>query len=453
MSARDNRSKAELTDTRPRCALITLGCPKNLVDAEAMAVVLRDAGWATASRADDADVIIVNTCGFIQPAVAESMDAIRELAAAKRPGQRLIVAGCLAERSAGAIVQAAPAVDAVLGTLRWAEIAEVLRLPAQTEPRILTGPGSARPTIDRVATGSSAYIKISEGCDAACAFCTIPTIKGGQISRPMAALVAEAAELARRGVHELVLIGQDTTSYGRDLGLDDGLATLLGAICDAIPEHLWLRCMYAYPTRLSDRLLATMRERPQLVEYLDMPLQHSHPDVLGRMGRPRGDALRLLDRVRTAVPEVAIRSTFIVGFPGETDAEFEHLLAFLRTARLDRVGIFEFSSEPGTPAAVMPNQVPGEVMRERAQQVAALQEELSRQALRALVGTEMPVLIEGAVERPGRNRGCTVVGRSRRDAPEVDGLVYVREPVRSPAFVRVRIDSSSAHDLYGHVSG
>ena len=442
-----------MTDTRPRCALITLGCPKNLVDAEAMAVVLRDAGWATASRADDADVIIVNTCGFIQPAVAESMDAIRELAAAKRPGQRLIVAGCLAERSAGAIVQAAPAVDAVLGTLRWAEIAEVLRLPAQTEPRILTGPGSARPTIDRVATGSSAYIKISEGCDAVCAFCTIPTIKGGQISRPMAALVAEAAELARRGVHELVLIGQDTTSYGRDLGLDDGLATLLGAICDAIPEHLWLRCMYAYPTRLSDRLLATMRERPQLVEYLDMPLQHSHPDVLGRMGRPRGDALRLLDRVRTAVPEVAIRSTFIVGFPGETDAEFEHLLAFLRTARLDRVGIFEFSSEPGTPAAVMPNQVPGEVMRERAQQVAALQEELSRQALRALVGTEMPVLIEGAVERPGRNRGCTVVGRSRRDAPEVDGLVYVREPVRSPAFVRVRIDSSSAHDLYGHVSG
>jgi ribosomal protein S12 methylthiotransferase len=295
-------------------------------------------------------------------------------------------------------------------------------------------------------------VKISEGCDASCAFCTIPSIKGRQVSRPIEELADETADLTDRGIREIVLIGQDTTSYGRDLGIADGLATLLERLCDAVPEQTWIRFMYAFPTRLSDRLLDVVASRSRMVKYLDLPLQHSHPAVLGRMRRPAHGALALIERARARVPGLAIRGTFIVGFPGETDAEFAHLLDFLRAAQLDRVGVFEYSPEPGTPAATLPDLVPSAVVVHRMARLAEVQQTISRRRLAALVGTEMSVLLEGAAEQSRSARGCRTVGRSERDAPEVDGLVYVREDLPAPAFVKVRIESSSDHDLFGRLA-
>ncbi|NLG28508.1 MAG: 30S ribosomal protein S12 methylthiotransferase RimO, partial [Chloroflexi bacterium] len=386
-----------------RFHVTTLGCPKNVVDSEMMAELLRQAGHAVVETPADADVLIVNTCGFIAAARDESCTTLRELAAAKSPQQLLVAAGCMAQRYGAALRRREPALDAVIGTRSWPQIVSfVERLAAGPRRQLhllveeqadLVASVRRRPEL-----GATAYLKIADGCSAGCAFCAIPLIKGRQQSKPPEDILREARELAEQGVRELLLIGQDTTAYGRDRREDDALPELLRRIARTAPELRWLRLLYAYPQHVSPWLIDTMAELPQMCHYLDLPLQHAHPDVLHRMHRPHDlDAVRaLLQRVRTAMPDVSLRTSFIVGFPGETDDEFEALLAFIREVAFDKVGVFGYSREEGTAAARMAGHVPAELIDERRDRAMLLQQEISLERNRAQVGRQLPVLIDGA---------------------------------------------------------
>ena len=410
--------------------LLTLGCPKNVVDSEAMTRLLVRDGHVPVASARQADVVIVNTCGFIDIAKEESLQALAKAGRAKRRGQVLIAAGCLAERFAADLQRQAPHVDAVLGTRHWDQIpALVARL----------GFGAAEPPDRRAAlpahTGPrpSAYLKIADGCDSSCAFCVIPQIKGPYQSKPVDQVVAEARDLADQGVQEIVLVAQDTTLYGSDLGVRDGLAALLEELLAAAPGVPWWRIMYAYPQHITPRLIRTMAENPRVCRYLDLPLQHAHPDTLQRMGRPSNvdQARELIGRLRQAMPGIALRSSFIVGYPGETEAEFAALLAFLQEMRLDRAGFFTYSPEEGTVAAGLPAPVPARVKRARFGRAMAVQQGVSLAINQALVGKTLDVLMEGA---PADKTGPRLfAGRSYRDAPEVDGMVLVQGDRRRPA--------------------
>lgn len=433
-----------------RFYITTLGCPKNVVDSEMMATLLRRAGHTAVDRARRADVIIVNTCGFIEAARAESYGELRALAAKKRRGQRLVAAGCLAQRYGDIVRRQVPEVDAVLGTQAWPEVVTLIGRLAeeQAPPPVLAGrPGAVVTSVSRGASpgipvGPSAYIKIADGCDAACAFCAIPLIKGPQRSKPEADILREARELAAQGVREVVLIAQDTTAYGRDLGRRDALPGLLRAILDAAPGVTWLRVLYAYPQNVTPALIDVLAGEERICRYLDVPLQHAHPDVLRRMRRPH-DIDRVYDliaRLRRAMPDVALRSTFIVGFPGETEAEFEALLDFIQTVALDKVGVFAFSAEDGTPAAHMPDQVPAEVIAERYERAMAAQQVVSLARNRAQVGRELQILVEGAGDG-------LIVGRSYREAPEIDGLVLIPGEATMGELIRARVVAAEAYDL------
>ena len=436
-------------------AISTLGCAKNTVDSEGIAHLLRAAGYLPAGRPDMADVVVVNTCGFIKAATDESLAEIARLARAKRQGQLLVAAGCLAERLGNALREDLPAVDAVLGTRRWGEVASLIEEAGGGSRPCWTGEGKPEPQVRRLARQASAYLKVADGCSAGCSFCSIPLIKGPYRSRPREQIVAEAADLAAQGVKEIVLVAQDTTAYGRDRGERDGLARLLGDLLAATPSVPWLRLMYAYPTHLDDRVLALMAREPRLLPYVDLPLQHANPAVLRRMRRPTIDPKELVARVRDAVPDVTLRSTFIVGFPGETEAEFESLLQFLEDARLDKVGVFAYSAEEGTIAAGLPDQIPDDVKRRRLDRAMRLQQRVSLEQNRRQIGRVLDVLVEGAapVGRSGRGRvgAALVCGRSYRDAPEVDGLVLFRGRAKAGQLVRVRITRALAYDLVGEV--
>ncbi|MCL5111035.1 MAG: 30S ribosomal protein S12 methylthiotransferase RimO [Chloroflexi bacterium] len=442
-------------------SVINLGCAKNEVDGEGLRQVLLAAGHTAALSPAHADVVVVNTCGFIQAATDESLAELRRLAASKRPGQMLVAAGCLAERLGAQIAQEVPQVDAVLGTLRWGEIARLLEAAAGSGERpAWIGVGTPEPCVPRQAHGGSAYLKIADGCSAACAFCTIPAIKGPYRSRPEEDIVGEAAALAAQGVRELVLIAQDSTYYGRDRGERGALVRLLERLLAVTPAVPWLRLMYAYPTHLDGDLLRLMAAEPRLVPYLDLPLQHAHPDVLRRMGRPARDPLQLVAELRQAVPGLTLRSTFIVGFPGESDAEFGALLRFLEAVRLERVGVFAYSAEDGTPAAEMPGQVPEEAKQRRLGEAMRLQQNISLALNREQIGRTLDVLVEGRgrLER-GPSRGhqrrgqVLVCGRSRRDAPEVDGLVFFPGAAQPGDMVRVRVTQALPYDLVGRQLG
>lgn len=449
-----------------RYYLLTLGCPKNTVDSEGMAMLLSRAGYQGTAAADEADILLVNTCGFLAAAEEESLAALRELARHKRPGQKLIAAGCMAQRAGERIVREVPEVDGVLGTRRWMEIVpfvQALRggqgersfgrymlLGDPEQPNLAPVP---RPPV----TAGSAYLKISDGCNAPCAFCSIPLFKGRLRSRPQAAIVAEAQALVAQGAQELILIAQDTTAYGRDLGQPDALPDLMRAILAAAPQLRWLRLMYAYPGHISARLIEVMAGDPRVCHYLDLPLQHGDPGVLRRMRRP-ANVDRLLDtlaQMRAAMPDLALRSTFIVGYPGETEQEFQRLLDFLQVVRFDKVGIFTFSPEPGTPAGAMPAQIPAEVKQERYRRAMAVQQRISLARNQAQVGKTLEVLIESHGEMNngrspnGHPTKPVSLGRSYRDAPEVDGLVVV--PGRAPVgqMVRVKITGALEYDLMG----
>ncbi|HWQ13623.1 MAG TPA: 30S ribosomal protein S12 methylthiotransferase RimO [Roseiflexaceae bacterium] len=463
--------------------IITLGCPKNAVDSEGMSGVLAAEGHTQVARADEADVVIVNTCSFIAAAREETLGVLRDVAAAKGRGQRLIAAGCMAESHAGA-VRAVRGVDAILSTKEWMRIGELVSDQGPTNgdtpkangarsdiiplvatpmapPAQLNTQHAKRKTegyadwrtapIRRRARGPSAYLKISDGCNLRCSFCTIPSFKGDMRSKAVGAVLGEAQELAAQGVKEIVLVAQHLTDYGRDLRLAGGLATLLEELCQVLPPDVWLRLMYAYPHGIDERLIATMASHPQICAYLDMPLQHAHPDTLRRMRRPP-DTERtkgIIRELRAAMPDIAMRSTFIVGFPGETREEFAALLAFLEEMELDRVGVFRYSQEPGTHAATLPGQVPPRTTERRWHEVMRLQQQISLQRNRRWQGRTLRVLVEG--QGTADDGAPLVVGRSFRDAPEVDGQVFAWGTAPVGSFVDVRITSALAYDLWGEI--
>jgi len=431
-----------------RFYMVTLGCPKNRVDSEMMEELLRQGGHRAVSSTRQADAIIVNTCGFIEPAREESYQVLRELAAQKSRRQHLIAAGCMAQRYGEEIRRRVPQVDAIIGTQSWPDIATLLsRLAGQEGGRrtvsILEASGDVVASIRRrAASGGSAYIKITDGCDAACAFCAIPLIKGPQRSKPAADVLREVRELAAGGLREAVLIGQDSTAYGRDLGERDGLPTLMRSIIKEAPGVGWLRLMYAYPQHVSDALIEVMATEPAICHYLDLPLQHGHPDVLRRMRRPHDvdQVTALVAKLREAMPDISLRSTFIVGFPGETEQEFEGLLALMRDIAFDKVGVFAYSREEGTAAAGYPNQVPAQTIAERYDRAMRCQQEISLARNRAQIGRQLSVLVEGSEQG-------LVVGRSYREAPEIDGMVLLAGKAPVGEFLTCRVVGAQEYDL------
>lgn len=439
-----------------RFYLLSLGCAKNTVDSQSMAQLLGSVGYARVADPAAADLLIVNTCGFIFPAREESLTVLRELAAGRQPGQKLIAAGCLSQLVGAELVDQVPGLDGVLGTRRWMDLTKVVErlqqgnghplvhLPAEAVTVGQDEQGMLRSAIQ----GASAYLKIADGCRRPCAFCAIPRIKGTAVSRPAGRIVSEAVKLAEMGVKEIILIAQDTSDYGHDRGETDGLASLLEQLVTAVPDLPWIRVMYAYPGCVTHRLVETMARHPQILPYLDIPLQHAHPSVLKRMLRPANvDWVReTIAGLRELMPDIAVRTTLIVGYPGETEAEYGALLDFLQEMRFDRVGAFTYWMEPGTPAARLPNQVPDEVKKKRYDRLMVLQQEISLARNLAQVGRTLQVLIEG--EGDGMS-----VGRSYRDAPEIDGLVIVDEALSVGDMVTVRITGAMAYDLVGVAVG
>ncbi len=444
--------------------LESLGCPKNLVDAYGMSRLLKRIGYQPVEDPAQAQVLIVNTCGFIQDAREESILELRELARGKRDDQVLIAAGCLSQRWGETLVDQVPGVDALLGTRRWSEIGDLVQELRQGRDRRRESPlarlGDPQLFAEignyRVARqGASAYLKIADGCSAPCAFCAIPLIKGSAVSRPAESVVEDAVELVHQGVKEIILIAQDTTAYGRDRGERDAVSDLVRRILDAVPAPAvddsqtglhWLRLMYAYPGHISPRLIEVMAGDPRVCHYLDLPLQHAHPDTLRRMRRPAKveRVRRLVADLRAAMPDVALRTSFIVGYPGETEREFERLLNFVAETRFDRVGVFVYSPETGTPAASLPGPVPEEIKAERYDRLMALQQPISLEINQGQVGRILDVLVEG------QGDGLSI-GRSYRDAPEIDGMVLIPGDVPVGTMVQTRITGAMEYDLIGEV--
>ncbi len=434
--------------------MLSLGCSKNTVDSESMARLLEKAGFNGTADPDDASVLIVNTCGFIEAARQESIGALQELVQAKQPNQLLIAAGCMAQRYGSEVVEWVPGIDGVIGTRRWMDIVPFVRqLRRRKHPEPLyhlpdeavTVGKDERGVLRTAVQGASAYLKIADGCRRPCAFCAIPQIKGTHVSRPPETIVAEAVRLQAAGIRELVIIAQDTTDYGHDLGLKNGLSQLLRQITQAAPDIPWIRLMYAYPGYVTDELIETMAATPQIVNYLDIPLQHGHRETLKRMRRPANIewVYKTVEKLRTAVPNIAIRTTFIVGYPGETDEEFDGLKQFVRDLQFDRVGAFTYSYEASTPSANVSWQVPEEVKLARQEELMALQQPISLAKNQALVGQTLPVLVEGYGD------GVSI-GRSYRDAPEIDGYVIVPGELPLGEIVPIRIDGAMNYDLTGY---
>ncbi|MEW5867063.1 MAG: 30S ribosomal protein S12 methylthiotransferase RimO, partial [Bacillota bacterium] len=383
-------------------ALVSLGCAKNLVDSEVMVGLLTEAGYEVTTSVGEADVIIVNTCGFIMEAQEEAVDTILELAGHKDSGRcrALIVTGCLAQRFAGELMAEIPEIDAVVGTGDFPEIVAVVRRVLSGERIRLVGTPCYiydDTTPRAISTPPyTAYIKIAEGCSNRCSYCVIPDLRGLFRSRPIESIVAEAGRLAQGGAKELILIAQDTTRYGEDIYGRYSLADLLREVCK-IDGPRWVRVLYMYPTRVTDQLIEVMASEPKICKYVDLPLQHADDDILKAMNRKgtSEDARAVIARLRDAIPDITIRSTFIVGFPGETEQKFRRLLEFLEAVRLDRAGVFAYSPEDGTPAAKFPGQVPPATRERRRRRAMEVQRAISRQKNRAKVGKVFDVLIEG----------------------------------------------------------
>jgi len=445
--------------------LISLGCAKNTVDSDSMAQLLAGAGFRPVNDPQQAGVLLVNTCGFIGPAKDESYRVLSEMAALKQEGQLLIAAGCLTQRYAAEVIERVPGIDGLLGTRRWMDIVDVVtRLRKRKHPEPLyhlpeaarTVGTDERDTLRATVHGPSAYLKIADGCRRPCAFCAIPLIKGTAVSRPLDAILNEARALRDMGVREIILIAQDTTDYGHDLGMKDGLATLLAEMVTAVPDVDWIRVMYAFPGYVTDRLIETMATHEQLIPYLDMPLQHAHPQTLRRMRRPANMdwVYRTVQKMREAMPELALRTTFIVGYPGETEAEFQTLLDFVAEMRFDRVGAFQFSFEPGTASEPLGDPVPAQLKQERWERLMALQQGISLEKNQAFVGRTLDVLVEGRgqVEGGGSAAGEPIaIGRTYRDAPEIDGVVLIEGDTPTGEIVPVRITGALTYDLTGMV--
>lgn len=435
--------------TKPTIAFSHLGCEKNRIDTEHMIGLLAQAGYGIDSNEELADFVVVNTCSFIQAAREESVRTLVELA---ESGKKVVIAGCMAQHFREQLLDELPEAVALVGTGDYQNIVDVLQ---RVEGGERVSAISDNPTFIadeslpryRTTTESVAYLRVAEGCDYRCAFCIIPHLRGNQRSRSIESIVAEAKQLAAEGVQEIILISQITTNYGLDLYGKPKLAELLRALGEV--DVPWIRIHYAYPTGLTPEVISAMRETPNILPYLDLPLQHSHPEVLRAMNRPwQGDVNdRIIERLKEQIPEAVLRTTFIVGFPGETDEHFQHLLQFVERHEFDHVGVFTFSAEEGTAAFDLPNQLPDEVMEARRDALMAAQQSIAERRNRAEIGRVVDVLIEQEHPATGLK-----VGRSARFAPEVDGVVYVRGEAPLGALVPVRITDADIYDLHGEVA-
>jgi ribosomal protein S12 methylthiotransferase len=427
----------------------SLGCAKNTVDSHSMERILKSSGFQPGMNPEDSDVIIVNTCGFIQPAKEESIQTLQEFSEKKRKDQFLIAAGCMSEREKTHLKELVNGLDAAISTRRWGEIIKVIRhldrnpsnpyfyFP-ETES-ILPGPNK----IPRYAVlGKSAYLKIADGCDRGCAYCAIPLIKGPMVSRRVRDIIKDARQLERMGIQEVILIAQDSTAYGRDIGLADGLPHLLSSLIEAVQGIPWIRIMYTFPGSISDKLIRVMKANTQVLPYLDIPLQHAHPNILKRMRRPSNmeKVKQTIQKMRSTIPNLALRTTFIVGFPGETQQEFQELISFVKEIEFDHVGIFPYYHEAGTYAFQMEDDIPEEIKNERIQILARVQEEISLKKNQGFIDQDMKVLIEG-------NGDGISIGRSYRDAPEIDGMVMVQDIIEPGELIDARITGALMHDL------
>lgn len=432
-----------------KIALVSLGCPKNLVDSEEILGTLVGNGCEIEPDCSRADVIIVNTCAFIESAKQESIEAILEVAQYKNTGRCrfLVVAGCLAQRYGEVLRDELPDVDAFVGIGQYHDLPSVIQETLDVSPVMRTAqpPEKWIESVGRVRSTPpwTAYLTISDGCDNRCAYCAIPGIRGRHRSRPPELVIAEAERLASEGTKELNIIGQDITMYGSDIEGEWTLEQLLAELVKV--DVQWIRLLYCNPTRVSDELIERVAGEPKICKYMDLPLQHGDDNVLRRMGR-RGrsrEYLELIDRLRSACPEIALRSSFIVGFPGESEDEFENLLRFVERANFDRAGAFTYSREEGTRAAKLKMQVPRRVMEKRYSRLMQLQQDISYARNRALVGPEMEVLVESSTP---------ALGRSYRDAPDIDGLVYLKDSeVKTGQFVLATITDAREYDLVAEI--
>lgn len=446
-----------------KVGFVSLGCPKNLVDSEVMMGTLAEAGWEITNNAEEADTVVVNTCGFIESAKQESIDAILEATALKAEGKarRVVVAGCLVERYRDDLMKELPEVDAFIGT---GEVPRILEAADEGTnfrqlPLLPIGNKTAKYLYDfdtprvRATESHTAYIKIAEGCDRPCAFCSIPSMRGSFRSRRFGSIIEEARNLAKQGVREIVLVAQDSSRYGEDLGEVDALAALIRALGE-IEDLEWVRVMYAYPTHISDAFLAAVAETPKAVKYLDMPLQHASRNVLKLMkrGGTRDSLERLISRVRERVPGIVIRTTFITGFPGETEVDFEELLAFVRNCRFDNVGVFTYSDEEGTPAFDLPNKVDPKVAEKRRIRLMKDQAKISKEINKTKIGMTFPVLFEGL----SQESDLLFQGRLPGQAKEIDGHILINdmpeglEPTIGSVY-NVRITDAFEYDLVGEI--
>jgi len=448
-----------------KIGFISLGCPKNLVDSEVMMGQLKQKGFEITADASSADTLVVNTCGFIESAKQESIDAILEAARLKTDGvaTRLVVAGCLVERYRDELKAAMPEVDAFIGTSQINDILTVCdpRTNVRALPVVSLGNQSATYLYDEstprvLATpGHYAFIKIAEGCDRPCAFCFIPQMRGHFRSRRFGSIVAEAHQLAEEGIRELILVAQDSSRYGEDLGKEDALAHLLRELSHTQGIE-WVRVMYTYPTHISDEFLEVLATEPKAVKYLDMPLQHASQNVLRLMkrGGNRASLERLIQRVRQRVPGIGVRTTFITGFPGETDADFEELLAFVRNVEFDRVGVFTYSDEEGTAASDLPDKVEPRIAERRRKQIMKEQARISKRKNKLRIGTIVPVLFEGE----SKESELLWQGRLETQAPDIDGCVLINDVpdgvLPQPGqLINVLITGAQEYDLVGRIVG
>lgn len=434
---------------------ISLGCDKNLVDSEVMLGLLAAKGYRMVDDEMQADIIIVNTCCFIHDAKEESIQTILEMAQYKTDGglKVLVVTGCLAQRYQQEILDEIPEVDAVLGTTSYDKIVEAVEEALAGTGHVEVEDIDALPLVDtrRLVTtgGHFAYLKIAEGCDKHCTYCIIPKIRGDFRSVPMERLVKEAGELAEQGVKELILVAQETTLYGKDLYGEKSLHRLLRELC-RISGIRWIRLLYCYPEEIDENLIQIMKEEKKICHYLDLPIQHANDDILKRMGRrtSKNQLEEIIGRLRREIPDIALRTTLITGFPGETKEQHEELMEFVDEMEFDRLGVFTYSPEEDTPAAGMPDQVPEEVKEERQAEIMELQQEIVFDQAEAMIGREVLVMIEGKVADEN-----AYVGRTYKDAPNVDGLIFINTEAElmSGDFARVKVTGALEYDLIGEL--
>ncbi|MCK5176276.1 MAG: 30S ribosomal protein S12 methylthiotransferase RimO [Candidatus Aenigmarchaeota archaeon] len=438
---------------KSKIGLISLGCPKNLVDSEYMLGILRQKGFEITLDTDKADIVIINTCSFINKAETESVKTIMSFIESVKNNKKVIIAGCLAQKYKKELQEAIPEAAAFIGTGDFSKIGDVVDRIISKEKSIFEV--SQNPDYEHIenikrfhiTVGAGSYIKIAEGCDYSYSFCIIPSLKGKYKSRTMESIIKEATVLGKNGVNEIILIAQDTVNYGKDIYGKPSLPTLLEKL-NNIEEISWIRIMYFYPSFVDDELLNTIAKLEKVVKYIDIPLQHSHPEILKLMRRPCFDNGKLIEKIREKVPDAAIRTAFITGFPGENEEHFEHLYNFVEKYKFDKLGIFQYSREKNTPSGSMKGQIPAKIKNRRKNELMKLQQKISKKINTSLIGKNLPCIIETIISK---NK---IIGRSYRDAPEIDGLVYIKtnEILNPGDIVNVKITDATEYDLYGCLS-